>query len=341
MQNAIVRDSGGSSMCETDFSPWQMGELLLRWFHLYQIMCAFALLSNVFFFVLRMEEHEELDRHFVHDFLLIHVLERIAEYLKCSLLNHQQLGSLQRKLLKSGTCSSPKAAAKALFSFFFCTARWCNWCIHEAAGFDWHYCRVDRFYLLYHLVDSSEVFMIPHVLPCFVGMFRKLNQQKHVRLTMMKVVKGQWNWAMCCTLKDWWRNHIVRRFGFCWKMIETCSWSIWSDCYQRNVRLKDLRVAVFWLPTDQLRSNITAVWFVIAMPTCMAIYFGLVYLCRGRVDRWKEAEALVLRIVWDACNRYRLVADYFQRPQMNEAFSVASGSLRTRLWHNMAQDFLI
>lgn len=96
-----------------------------------------------------------------------------------------------------------------------------------------------------------------------------------------------------------------------------------------------------WLPTDQLRSNITAVWFVIAMPTCMAIYFGLVYLCRGRVDQWKEAEALVLRIVWDACNRYRLVADYFQRPQMNEAFSVASGSLRTRLWHNMAQDFLI
>lgn len=141
------------------------------------------------FFVLRMEE---LDRHFVHDFLLIHVLERIAEYLKCSLLNHQQLGSLQRKLLKSGTCSSPKAAAKALFSFFFCTARWCNWCIHEAAGFDWHYCRVDRFYRLYHLVASSEVFMIPHVLPCFVGMFRKLNQQKHVRLTM-KVVKGQWN----------------------------------------------------------------------------------------------------------------------------------------------------
>ena len=215
MQNAIVRDSGGSSMCETDISPWQMGKLLLRWFHLYQVMCAFALLSNVFFFVLRMEE---LDRHFVHDFLLIHVLERIAEYLKCSLLNHQQLGSLQRKLLKSGTCSSPKAAAKALFSFFFCTARWCNWCIHEAAGFDWHYCRVDRFYLLYHLVASSEVFMIPHVLPCFVGMFRKLNQQKHVRLTM-KVVKGQWNWAMCCTLKDWWRNHIVRRFGFCWKTI--------------------------------------------------------------------------------------------------------------------------
>ena len=28
---------------------------------------------------------------------------------------------------------------------------------------------------------------------------------------------------------------------------------------------------------------------------------------------------------------YRLVADYFQRPQMNEAFSVASSSLRVRL----------
>lgn len=67
------------------------------------------------------------------------------------------------------------------------------------------------------------------------------------------------------------------------------------------------------------------------MPTCMAIYFGLVYKCRGPVDQWKPAEAFLLRIVWDACNRYRLVADYFQRPQMNEAFSMASGDLRTTL----------
>lgn len=87
-----------------------------------------------------------------------------------------------------------------------------------------------------------------------------------------------------------------------------------------------------------ISSNITAVWFVIAMPSCMAIYFGLVYRCRGRVDQWKEAEALVLRIVWDACNRYRLVADYFQRPQMNEAFSVASGSLRTKFLRKHTAD---
>ena len=87
-----------------------------------------------------------------------------------------------------------------------------------------------------------------------------------------------------------------------------------------------------WFFIQHPRNNITAVWFVIAMPTCMAIYFGLVYLCRGPVDQWKAAEALVLKIVWDACNRYRLVADYFQRPQMNEAFSGASGSLRTTLF---------
>jgi len=87
-----------------------------------------------------------------------------------------------------------------------------------------------------------------------------------------------------------------------------------------------------------ISSNLTAVWFVIAMPTCMAIYFGLVFHCRGRVDQWKEAEALVLKIVWDACNRYRLVADYFQRPQMNEAFSVASSSLRVKFLRKHSAD---
>lgn len=35
----------------------------------------------------------------------------------------------------------------------------------------------------------------------------------------------------------------------------------------------------------------------------MGLYLCLVYLCRGRVDQWKEAEMKVLRIVSDACNR--------------------------------------
>ena len=43
--------------------------------------------------------------------------------------------------------------------------------------------------------------------------------------------------------------------------------------------------------------------FVFAMPSSMGLYLCLVYLCRGRVDQWKEAEMKVLRIVSDACNR--------------------------------------
>mmetsp|Transcript_72169 Transcript_72169/g.168920 ORF Transcript_72169/g.168920 Transcript_72169/m.168920 type:complete len:800 (+) Transcript_72169:45-2444(+) len=81
-----------------------------------------------------------------------------------------------------------------------------------------------------------------------------------------------------------------------------------------------------------IQSNPSAVIFILAMPTAMFIYFAFVsLLCRATIEQWKEAEALVLRVAAEVCNRYRLVADYFQRPAMNEAFQESSSILRQKL----------
>ena len=78
-----------------------------------------------------------------------------------------------------------------------------------------------------------------------------------------------------------------------------------------------------------LDRNPTAIIFILAMPACMALYFAVVSsLCRAGVNDWKAKEVLVLRIVAEVCERYRLIADYFQRPQMNEAFAATAGALR-------------
>ncbi|CAE7197734.1 ssuB [Symbiodinium natans] len=78
-----------------------------------------------------------------------------------------------------------------------------------------------------------------------------------------------------------------------------------------------------------LDRNPAAIAFILAMPACMVVYFAIVSnLCRAGVNEWKVKEALVLRIVAEVCERYRLVADYFQRPQMNEAFAATAGALR-------------
>eukprot|EP00434_Breviolum_minutum_P000523 symbB.v1.2.000450.t1/scaffold32.1/size405148/23 len=76
--------------------------------------------------------------------------------------------------------------------------------------------------------------------------------------------------------------------------------------------------------------NPSAIYFVLAMPSTMLLYF-LLTLCRRDLDEWKEAEISVLRLVSEVCHRYRLIADYFQRPQMNEAFQHSAGDMRRKL----------
>ena len=47
----------------------------------------------------------------------------------------------------------------------------------------------------------------------------------------------------------------------------------------------------------------------------------------NRDDR-KDIEASVLALAAEVCQRYRLIADYFQRPQMNEIFARQTNELR-------------
>ena len=47
----------------------------------------------------------------------------------------------------------------------------------------------------------------------------------------------------------------------------------------------------------------------------------------NRDDR-KDVEASVLSLAAEVCQRYRLIADYFQRPQMNEIFARQTNDLR-------------
>ncbi|OLQ00894.1 hypothetical protein AK812_SmicGene16400 [Symbiodinium microadriaticum] len=80
-----------------------------------------------------------------------------------------------------------------------------------------------------------------------------------------------------------------------------------------------------------LDRNPAAIVYIIAMPACMVVYVAFVKsLCRKDVDAFKAQNKLVLRIVAEVCERYRLVADYFQRPQMNEGFATSAASLRQK-----------
>jgi len=80
-----------------------------------------------------------------------------------------------------------------------------------------------------------------------------------------------------------------------------------------------------------LDRNPAAIVYIVAMPACMVVYVAFVKsLCRKDVDAFKAQNKLVLRIVAEVCERYRLVADYFQRPQMNEGFATSASSLRQK-----------
>ncbi|CAE7530256.1 ABCB10, partial [Symbiodinium natans] len=80
-----------------------------------------------------------------------------------------------------------------------------------------------------------------------------------------------------------------------------------------------------------IAENPTAMYFIVAMPVSMLIYFTIMSLCRGPRDQWKEVEDSMLFLVDEVCHRYRLVADYFQRPQMNEEFQKTSGDLQRQM----------
>lgn len=77
--------------------------------------------------------------------------------------------------------------------------------------------------------------------------------------------------------------------------------------------------------------NPSAIYFVLAMPSTMLLYFMLATLCRKELDQWKDAELSVLRLVSEVCQRYRLIADYFQRPLMNEAFQKSASEMRRNM----------
>ena len=76
-----------------------------------------------------------------------------------------------------------------------------------------------------------------------------------------------------------------------------------------------------------LQESPSAFIFILVMPICMLLYLLLVnLLCRTNAGGGEKE--LVLRIVAEVCDRYRLISDYFQRPQMNEAFAASAGMLR-------------
>lgn len=103
-----------------------------------------------------------------------------------------------------------------------------------------------------------------------------------------------------------------------------------ADSYRRLLDLIAIfaELAVFTYFT--ILENPSAVYFVLAMPSTMLLYF-LLTLCRPEMDQWKEAEMSVLRLVSEVCHCYRLIADYFQRPQMNEAFQRSASEMRRNL----------
>ncbi|CAE7242184.1 Abcb7 [Symbiodinium necroappetens] len=101
-----------------------------------------------------------------------------------------------------------------------------------------------------------------------------------------------------------------------------------AESYMKLLELVSIVVQLGIFIYFTLMENPEALVFILLMPCCMVIYFIVVGLIRGPRDLWKDTEDAMLFLVEEVCQRYRLVADYFQRPQMNDEFEKTSGELR-------------
>ncbi|CAE6921301.1 lolD [Symbiodinium natans] len=86
------------------------------------------------------------------------------------------------------------------------------------------------------------------------------------------------------------------------------------------------QLAVFTYFT--LRENPDAIYLILAMPSLMAIFLAFKACMPLDREGRKDIEASVLSLAAEVCQRYRLIADYFQRPQMNEIFARQTNELR-------------
>jgi len=86
------------------------------------------------------------------------------------------------------------------------------------------------------------------------------------------------------------------------------------------------QLAVFTYFT--LWENPDAIYLILAMPTLMTMFLTCKSLCEADSADRKDTEAQVLGLAAEVCQRYRLIADYFQRPQMNEIFARKTDELR-------------
>eukprot|EP00437_Effrenium_voratum_P005659 CAMPEP_0181427244 /NCGR_PEP_ID=MMETSP1110-20121109/16071_1 /TAXON_ID=174948 /ORGANISM="Symbiodinium sp., Strain CCMP421" /LENGTH=824 /DNA_ID=CAMNT_0023550449 /DNA_START=48 /DNA_END=2522 /DNA_ORIENTATION=+ len=77
-----------------------------------------------------------------------------------------------------------------------------------------------------------------------------------------------------------------------------------------------------------LRENPAAIYLILAMPSLMALFLAYKTCMPLNRDDRKDIEASVLALAAEVCQRYRLIADYFQRPQMNEIFARQTNELR-------------
>ncbi|CAK9021666.1 unnamed protein product [Durusdinium trenchii] len=89
------------------------------------------------------------------------------------------------------------------------------------------------------------------------------------------------------------------------------------------------QLAVFTYFT--LLSNPGAIYLIMAMPSLMLLFLtcqSWKSCCSTDASQRKNTEAAVLSLAAEVCQRYRLIADYFQRPQMNEIFARKTDELR-------------
>eukprot|EP00930_Biecheleria_cincta_P059241 TRINITY_DN44996_c0_g1_i1.p1 TRINITY_DN44996_c0_g1~~TRINITY_DN44996_c0_g1_i1.p1 ORF type:complete len:848 (+),score=128.43 TRINITY_DN44996_c0_g1_i1:286-2544(+) len=76
-----------------------------------------------------------------------------------------------------------------------------------------------------------------------------------------------------------------------------------------------------------LVENPGAVYLILTMP-CLMFLFVIVRAAMPRQDSSGHARKSILALASEVCQSYRLIADYFQRPQMNELFASKAEDLR-------------
>ena len=103
--------------------------------------------------------------------------------------------------------------------------------------------------------------------------------------------------------------------NLCWRKI--------LDLFQKLGQL-----AVFTYFT--LLSNPDAIYLIMAMPSLMIFFLTCKSYCSVDSEDRRDTEAAVLSLAAEVCHRYRLIADYFQRPQMNEIFARKTDELRSK-----------